>query len=139
MGRKLKLTIDFKQFGDLIEKIDRMNGDVKGVINDCLTQSRDLVSDELQKAMSKHNRTHRTERSIRDSEPVEWKVDEATLKVGFDLKQGGMPSIFLMHGTPRVTKDTKLYNAVYGNKIKKQIKELQTKIFNDYINQHLGG
>lgn len=139
MGRKVKLSIDFKQFGDLIEKIDRMNGDVKGVINDCLTQSRDLVTTELKNAMQKHNRTHRTESSIRDNNTVEWKVDEASLKVGFDLTTGGMPSIFLMHGTPRVKKDTKLYNAVYGAKIKKQIKELQTKIFNDYINQYLGG
>lgn len=139
MAKKVKLTIDFKQFVNVAEQVARLGGNVDTVVEDCLKKSRDLVTDNLKQEMRKHHLTGDTEKSIRDNEPVKWERDRASIKVGFDIANGGLPSIFLMYGTPRMKKDKKLYNAVYGAKIKKEVKKLQQEIFNGEVNRLLGG
>ena len=64
---------------------------------------------------------------------------EANISVGFDIKQGGLPSIFLMYGTPRMKKDTKLYADVYGKKAQERIKKAQEETFQKGIKKLLGG
>ena len=49
-----------------------------------------------------------------------------------------MASIYLMHGTevhgtPRTPKDQKLYNAIYGKKIRDEVKKLQEEAFYNEI------
>ena len=53
-------------------------------------------------------------------------------------KVGGLPSIFLMYGTPRMKKDSKVYNAVYGKKTMDEVSMIQALIFADAINNHFG-
>lgn len=43
-----------------------------------------------------------------------------------------------MYGTPRMKKDTKLYNAIYGTKTQKEIKQIQKEIFEEEIRRVMG-
>lgn len=135
---KNKLSLDFKNFEEYAEKLDRLGGDLRGAVERALQESADFVTQQLQADMPKHHRTGRTQKSILNSN-VEWSGTTAEIKVGFDISHGGLASIFLMYGTPRMSKDQKLYNDVYGTATRRKIKEIQEKVFSDAIRQIMGG
>ena len=137
MARK-RFGIQFEGFEELIEAYDKLGGDLKKVASDCLDEATKLVHPELKKQMEKHKRTGTTENSIKDGK-VEWEGTTGSIPVGFDLKYGGMPSIYLMYGTPRMQKDTKLYNAIYGASTQKKVSEAQREILEKAIKKRLGG
>ena len=132
MARK-KFGVEFEGFNELIDRIEKLNGDLKSVTEKALTESFKLVTPDLHQAMQKHKQTGRTEGSIVDNSTVEWNGDTASIKVGFNIKNGGLPSIFLMYGTPRIPKDQALYNAIYGKKTQEEIRKLQEEIFYEEI------
>lgn len=127
-----------KGFEDLLGKLDAIDGDIKGTTEKCLKESAKIINSNAKQAMQRHNRTGRTLESLRENMPVTWSGTEAEIKVGFDVRQG-LASIFLMYGTPKIPKDTKLYNAIYGSKTKKEVAKVQEDIINDAINNAMGG
>ncbi|MFR3520381.1 MAG: hypothetical protein ACLTT4_18380, partial [Coprobacillus cateniformis] len=76
---------------------------------------------------------HKTVGTLIRENGVTWEGFVATVDVGFRIREGGLPSIFLMYGTPKMKKDTKLYNAIRGAKTKKYIYELQTEAMTRHI------
>ena len=139
MAKKNKLSVDFKCFAEVAENLDRLGGDLQATTDKALEASRKLVDDQLHAKMLKHHRSGDTERSILDSARVEWHGTISEVKVGFDIANGGLPSIFLMYGTPRMDKDQDLYNAVYGASTKRKIHELQKQIFDEAVKKAMGG
>lgn len=128
-----KLKLDFSGLDKMIEDMHKMGANVKEVAESALKKSRDYINKNLETAMTPHNRSGETMKSLKDA-PVEWSGTVAKIPVGFDIKNGGMASIFLMYGTkvfgtPRVKKDTKLYSAIYGKKTKEKIKEIMSEEF----------
>ena len=130
---KNKITVEFKGFEEAAEKLDRAGGDIRKAVEQCLNESAKLVNSQLHAEMKRHYRTGRTEASIMDNSPVEWNGPIGSINVGFDLTTTGLPSIFLMYGTPKIAKDQKLYNAVYGTATKRKVAELQERIFNQAL------
>ena len=64
---------------------------------------------------------NRSDRAITKSEKrLNGKRTKAYIKVGFNISKGGLASIFLMYGTPRMQPDKKLYNSIYGSSTKKK-------------------
>lgn len=125
-------------FSDYGEKLEAVGGSLKKATEEALEKSKDYVNGELHKQMKKHNkpnRSHKTDKSIKNNAKVVWSGFEAEINVGFDIEHGGLASIFLMHGTPRANKDQKLYNAVYGTATKKKINEIQQKAFEKAIEE----
>lgn len=129
MSNKISLTFD--DFDFYIKILEKYEKDTKEVAEKALIKSKDYVNDLLRKEMERHNRTHTTVNSIRDTVEPQWVGTRASIDVGFDLKNGGMPSIFLMFGTPKMKKDQKLYNAMFSNKTKQKIKEIQEEVFEE--------
>lgn len=135
---KNKIGLELDGFEELIAKLDKMNGDIKGTVEDCLKVANDIIEPQLQTAMQKHRRTGKTAGSIIKTDKVEWQGQTASIDVGFTFPKG-LPSVFLMYGTPRMKKDTKVYNAVYGKRTKDQIARMQALIISDEINKAMGG
>ena len=135
MGRKNKLEIDFTGFDVLKKQLDEIGGNTtERAVESALKASQNVVAKSVSAAMSPHNKTGDVSRSIVDSKPVEWTGAMAAVGVGFDILNGGLPSIFLMYGTqlhgqPHLKPDRNLYNAVYGTAIKKQIRKIQQEAF----------
>ena len=151
MGKKFGLNFD--GVSELSEKLEALGGDLKQVAEQALEFIPGDVNPKLHAAMQKHKGHGVTERSIVEGQQVKWTGNVASIDVGFDLKKGGMPSIFLMYGTPRhapgnqyggpvrpgaqehpgIKADTELFNAIYGSKTQKDIAAKQQKIFTQAI------
>lgn len=127
-----KLTIDFDGFDEMIAKLESL-GNPKIAVERALKESHALITKELEKVMESHNRTHQTEQSIKRTADVKWEGNIAFSEVGFDIANGGIASIFLMYGTPKISPDKKLYNAIYGTAMRKKIREVQEEAFNEEI------
>lgn len=136
MARKTrnKLSVDFEGFNSMRSKLEELDGDVKGATESALKVSHQIVTRKVTDAMKPHNDTGETSASIIREAEVQWSGSTAEVGVGFDIENGGLPSIFLMYGTklhgqPHITPDKNLYNAVYGSKTKKEVREAQKDVF----------
>lgn len=136
---KNKLTVDFSNFAEYAEKLDQLGGDLKATAEKALQDSKDYVTENIEADMKRHKRTGITEASIKEDSKVTWEGMTASIDVGFDIKHGGLASIFLMYGTPKMAKDQKLYNDFYGTGTRKKIKEMQEEIFKKAIEEKMGG
>ena len=85
---------------------------------------------------NRHTVTGETRKSLY-REPVITKEghDFYSVNVGFDIAEGGLASIFLMYGTPRMKPDRKFRSDLYGRKTKQENFEMQNKIFQKYVQQ----
>lgn len=139
MAKKSKFGVTFEGFDELMTQLDGLEGDLKQVTTDCLEVAHETVTPNVHGAMRKHHQTGATEKSIKDNSKVTWEGSTASIDVGFKISDGGLPSIFLMYGTPKMKKDTKLYNSIYGKKVRDEIAEKQQDILNKAISKRLGG
>lgn len=145
---KNRISLSFKGFEELAEKLDKAGGDLKKVTEKALVAGKNVVMDNLDKVVIKANfpaeeepgrySNGDTRDSIDRDETVEWNGTTGSIHVGFDFKISGMTTIFLMYGTPRMNKSQKIYNAVYGAKTKKQVAEIQKEIFESEIKKIIG-
>jgi hypothetical protein len=55
------------------------------------------------------------------------------------MEISGLTTVFLMYGTPKMTKVSKMYNAVYGSKMKKEVGEIQRAVFAAEVQRKMGG
>lgn len=133
-----RIGMSFAGFEEMAAEFDALGGELREVITECLEKSHGLVTPKLHADMARHYRTGKTERSILDDAQVEWSGTMASIDVGFSVRKGGLASIFLMYGTPRMEKDTKLYNDVYGTGIQKEIKAIQEEIFRKKMDEIMG-
>lgn len=138
MARRNRIGLTFSGLDELATRIDQVGGNLKATTERALKASFDYVTPNLETDINRHVDTGVTKRSLRKTPEIEWEGHTANIKVGFDIRHGGLPSIFLMYGTPRTKKDTKLYNDIYGNRTKQKIAEIQKEIFNDEIRRVMG-
>ena len=128
-----KTRIEFEGFEEVIARLNKLGGDIKGITETALRDTHKLITKKAETAIAPHKETGATEKSLKRNAEIKWAGSEASVEVGFDISNGGLPSIFLMYGTPRMKKDQNLYNAFFGNKTKKEVMELQEKLFYDEI------
>ena len=139
-----KMQILFKGFEELAERIDKIGTGLKPAVNEALEASEKLIDDNLCSAAARYAdkgggrkgyATGEMYRSIRENGRVVWHGNVAEIGVGFSSEnmQGFMHSIFVMYGTPRMQKDPKIYNAVRGSKIKKQVADKQSEIMQKHL------
>lgn len=135
---KNKMTIEFEGFDELLSEFKRLEGDAKAVAEEALLETQKIVAKRAANAMKKHHRSGRTEASIIEHSAPEWEGSTASVGVGFKIRNGGLPSIFLMYGTPRAPKDPAVYNAVYGSSTRKEIEKAQREIFLRAVAERIG-
>jgi hypothetical protein len=144
-----KMSIVFDGFSDLAQAIDKAGGDLKEAVDEALTKTQDLVQENVRSAATVYSgkglkgyATGAMVRSIMASESPEWHGSIAEVGSGFTTNGGAtmagfLHSIFVMYGTPKMSKDQKLYNAIKGTRTRKQIAELQQEVMNEHLK--LGG
>ena len=125
-----KLAFDTKGLEDMIAWLSEYEGrEERRAVEEALRDSKDYVTKQLAQEIKRHRRTGITEKSLDQNDTVTWEGTEASIPVGFHIRQGGIASIFLMYGTPRMQPDKKLYNAIYGSRTKKEIHDIQEAAF----------
>lgn len=138
-----KMSLTFDGFKELTEAIDKAGNDIQQAVTEALDETSKIVQQEVTSASAiyagsgkKGYATGAMYRAIKDAGDVSWKGKVAEVEVGFELRAGGSKgyhSIFLMYGTPKIPKDSKLYNAVFGSKTKNQIHEKQEEVMAQYL------
>lgn len=134
-----KIEMQFDGFTDVIHQLEQLEVDVRETVTDALHEAGQFVTEQARAAVQPHGRTGKTEASLRENPTVEWTGTEAAVNVGFDINNGGLPSIFLMYGTPRMKKDIKLYNAVYGAETKKKIEQIERDALDNAVEKAMQG
>lgn len=145
-----RLTIDFKGFEEYYEKFDKLNMNTRKITEEALKKSFEVVTPGIQSAISRHRETGETEGSLVKTAKVEWQGTTANVKVGFDISNGGLPSIFLMYGTPKhmganqygktsavsgVAVDSNLYNSIYGSATRNKVRKAQQQVFDEALHE----
>lgn len=153
-----KFGLEFKGFQEVMENFDKLGGDLKHITEDCLEFIPEMVNPSLKEDMARHD-SQNVVKSLSTDKHIEWEGMTAGVKVGFIIRKGGLPSIFLMYGTarhvpmnqygtpkrsdakmnPGINADEKLYNDIYGNAIKRKIGKRQEEILQKAIKKRMEG
>ena len=142
-------SLDFKGFLDFAEDISNLGDDVLlDATVKALDESRKLTNIEIGAAMkaSKYSFKKGEKYSQGDARaslievsnmPTEVNGTEVIAYAGVDLSKAPEVAI-LMHGTPHLAKDKKIYNAVkVKGSFRKKIDQLQKDIFNNALEEAL--
>jgi hypothetical protein len=146
MATKNRIGLQFSGFQEMAARLDELQGDLQRTTEEALIKSKEVVTAKLLEATNKANypaqgkySTGRTRQSIDTTQNVTWQGTTAEINVGFDLKKSGLTSIYLMYGTPRMAKVQAIYDAVYGSRVKAEIKRVQKETFDAAIKEKMEG
>lgn len=121
----------------MITGLEKAGASVKDAVNSLEKASKKVVTDALVRDTIKANfpakgkySTGDLAKSIDKDYTVNWAGYTAEIKIGYDFKKSGLTSIMLLYGTPRMKKASKLYNDIYGNKVKKEVAKIQQAALN---------
>ena len=130
--------LQFSGWRDLMANLDELShfGILVGT-KKALKETHKVVTPKLEAAIKKHYRTGETERSLVKEARIDVDGTLVSIGVGFDIDNGGLPSVWLMHGTPRQQPDKALYDALYGRKTSGQIRHVQYHAIKDTIDEYL--
>ena len=141
-----KMKIDFKGFDEIMKKLRSLEGDARSVTEEALRRTHEIVTEKAADAVTAPNlpaggkySSGRTAASLQRDSKVTWNGTEASVEVGFNIKNGGLPTIFMLYGTPRYMKNQSLYDAFYGTQTEGEIINEQKNIFYKAIDELMGG
>lgn len=144
MGRNL-LKLDISGFEEYIQKLEKLEADIKPIVSDALNQAGETITDDTFDAMSDSNlprggeySTGKTKESIIKNPRVKWSGATAEIGVGFDFSEPGAGG-YLITGTPRMAPDKALNRIYKSKKYMKDIQKDMIDIFQDEINRRMGG
>ena len=140
-----KFTLETKGLDVLMNNLRKVNGDVKKVTEDALRETHTIIThkaeDVAQKAYypagGKYS-SGRTHDSVKKDAEIVWKGNVGEVPVGYSIRNGGLPSIFMIYGTPRYMKVQEMYNAFYGRGTKNEVAKKQKDVFYDEIHKLMG-
>lgn len=143
-----KIGLQVKGFEEYMAKLDELGGNtaMKRGVESALKASKQYVNPLINAAMTSSNlpaggvySTGDTKQAIDNDMSVEWDGMIGSVKVGFDFKKGGLTSIFLMYGTPKMSPVAGLKEAIYGAKTQREIKKIQAEALNKVIKRVMEG
>lgn len=138
MGNRMQL--DVSGINELMKRIEKLGGQSKAIADEALKETHKIVTELAADAVQKQNlpakgkySTGDTAKSLYKDAAVKWTGDIGAIDVGFSIRKGGLASIFLIYGTPRMKKSQKMYNAFYGKQTLKKVHDAQEKVLYDEI------
>lgn len=133
---KSKVVIEFEGFEEVTARLTKLGGDVQKTTEKALKEAHRIVTNKALESVQPQNlpakgkySSGRTMKSLVHQANVEWAGGVASVRVGFNIKKGGLPSIFMMYGTPRYMKNQKMYNAFFSKKTRDEIMKIEEDIF----------
>ena len=144
MGKNL-LKLDVSGFEEYIQKLEKLEADVKPIVEDALNQAGETITDDTFDAVSDSNlprggeySTGKTRESIIKKPRVKWSGTTAEIGVGFDFNKPGAGG-YLITGTPRMAPDKALNKIYKSKKYMKDVQKDMIDIFQDEISHRMGG
>ena len=144
MGKNT-LTLSTKGFEEYIEKLDKLDADLKAIVTDALEQAAETIQDDTLDAVQKANLPAQGEYSLGDTEDsiirnakVQWSGSIAEIPVGFDYTKPGAGGL-LISGTPKMEPASQLNKIYRGKRYMSQIHKDIADVFQDEIDRRMGG
>ena len=143
-----KIGLQVKGFEEYMSKLDELGGSdaMKRGVESALKSSKAYVNPLINSAMTTPNLPAQgkyssgdTKESIDTDMIVEWEGMTASIKVGFNFKESGLKSIFLMYGTPKMDPVAGLKDAIYSAKTKREITKIQAEALDKVISRIMEG
>lgn len=131
MGGKSK--IDFYGTSEFLQKLEKAGGNVEKAIVNALKKSAEKPKQQMLEYMHQHKLSGATMKSF--TEEIKSEGDKIYMKVGFDIKKGGLPAVFLNYGTPRIAPSFFIDNAIENNL--DEIKRVQLEALNNAFKELL--
>jgi len=126
MAKKSKLAFNFEEMAGLAEKLEKAGGNLQAAADRALKATHDYITPNLEAGIRRHVQSGDTKESLDKAGGVVWESElKAHINIGFNIGDGGLPSIFLMWGTPKMKPDTKLKGAAFSAKTKREVATIQ--------------
>lgn len=115
---------------DLLKQIEAAGGNVDAAVQKAVDKSLEVVGSKMQDFMLGHKDSGETYASF---EQTETRVNDGRVEamVGYNVKNGGLPAIFLDVGTPKRKPYFFRYYAVENSR--QQIEEIQKETLNEIL------
>ena len=134
MAKKSKFAFRFDEMYDLADRIEKAGGNLQQAADKALHDTHDFITAELSTGIARHVQTGDTRDALVQTPKVEWITPlKAQVNIGFDLADGGWPSIFLMWGTPKMKPDIKLRKAAFGPAVKREVARIQREALEAFL------
>lgn len=137
MGNNMALQTS--GFEELIQSLEKAGKDSRRAAERALKNGKKAITPGIREAIARHRRTGRTEASLDQKDEVNWEGTVAEANIGFRIRDGGLPSIFLMYGTPRMAPDKRLLDSVYGSAARKKFNQAAEEALARLMREDLGG
>lgn len=145
MARKQMISIDFKNFSDYAEKIDKLGANLKSVFSKAMEEAAEKVQQDTIAAIQPVNLPGKGRYStgdtlntvIRDPK-TKWEGSVGEIPIGFDKTKPGAGG-WLITGTPKMRPDYAL-EKIYGTKrYENELKKTIEKALQREIDKIMGG
>jgi HK97 gp10 family phage protein len=130
---KNSLKLELTGVEELLQSIEKMGGDINQAAEKAILASAKPFHQELKLAIKKHRRSGLTEATLHEPTKVHWEGNRCSLQVGFNLKAGGLPALFLEYGTPRMKARPFIRPAI--NRSRKNMKAIQQKTLSELLKE----
>lgn len=127
---KGKNIVEMYGVSDLLNKIEAAGGKVDEAVKKAVDNSLEQVGMKMQLFMLGHKESGETYASYEQIMAV-IKDNKVSAMVGYNVKKGGLPAIFLDVGTPKQKPTFFRYYAVENSR--KQIEEIQRATLNEIL------
>lgn len=137
-----RMSLEFDGLKDLLYRISEVEGELRPAVDEALTEVQQYVQGNVRQASARYvpggtrYSTGEMRAAIKPDDGPQWAGSVATVGVGFEIHKsggGGMHSVWMMYGTPRIKPDTKLHNAVRGAKTQYQIRDIMEKSLQEHV------
>lgn len=127
-----KASLETKGFDELMNKLNRI--DAKKIAEEALRKGHEIITARAQASEAHYPQggrysSGRTAKSLQINANIIWNGTEGSVPVGFDIKRGGLPSIFMMYGTPRYMKVQPMYDAFYSSQVEGEVIKAAEEIY----------
>lgn len=129
-GKRKGITIEMYGMSDLLQKIEKAGGNVDAAVQKAVDNSLAVVGKEMQTFMAGHKQTGDTYESYEQT-VAKIKNNKVQANVGYKVKKGGLPAIFLDVGTPKQKPYFYRYHAVENSR--EQIAQIQRNTLNEIL------
>lgn len=130
------VNLEFTGFDEILKKLTKLEADTQKIAEEALTETHKIITAKAESAVAKSNLpahgkfSHgETEKSIKRDPDITWNGTIGSVAVGYNIKKGGLPSIFMMYGSPRYMKVQAVYDAFYGSQTEGEVRNAQKEIF----------
>lgn len=145
MARKQMISIDFKNFSDYAEKIDKLGANLKSVFSKAMEEAAEKVQQDTIAAIQPVNlpakgrySTGDTLNSVIRDPKTKWEGSVGEIPIGFDKAKPGAGG-WLITGTPKMRPDYAL-EKIYGTKrYENELKKTIEKALQREIDKIMGG